>query len=436
MKRVAITTLGCKTNQFESATMILQLEEAGYEIVPFSETADIYVVNSCTVTARTDTETRRLIRRARRLNPLSRIVATGCYAQVARGDLERMPELDIVLGNREKLEIAALLESSDSLVSDISGEHMSEPLKLTSFAEHTRAFLQVQNGCNSFCTYCIVPFARGPSQSVLPDAVLEGVRTLALNGHKEVVLTGIHLGAYGLDLAEKGSLTELVKKIDNERLVPRLRIGSIEPNEVDDELLEMMAKSKIICPHLHLPLQSGSDTVLKRMGRRYSSQFFRGLVDKITATLPNTFIGADLIAGFPGESAAEFDETVKLLEELPFSDLHVFPYSSRPGTRAAGMTGHLPPDLIKKRAAQLRSIAELKKQAFLARQLGLKLNVLVQGYDSKSSICRGLSQNYCLVSFIGEEAYLNREMNVTVIGGDSSTLIGSADSIVTSLPFP
>jgi len=416
MKRVAITTLGCKTNQFESAAMILQLEAAGYSIVPFSEAADIYIVNSCTVTSRTDAETRRLIRRARRLNPLSRIVATGCYAQVAQGDLEMMPELDIVLGNREKLEISTLLESNSSRVSDISAGRKSEPLTLTSFAEHTRAFLQVQNGCNSFCTYCIVPFARGPSQSVPLEEVLEGIRRLADNGYKEVVLTGIHLGAYGLDLIHKTSLTDLIRKIDQEHLIPRLRIGSIEPNEVDDELLNLMAESKIICPHLHLPLQSGSDTVLKRMGRRYSSQFFRDLVEKIITALPDAFIGADLIAGFPGESDADFEESVKLVEELPFSDLHIFPYSSRKGTKAADMTGHLPPDRIKERAAILRSVAERKKRAFLERMIGKKLDVLVQGYNSKTSICNGLSRNYCMVSFTGEESDKNQELKVNIVG--------------------
>lgn len=424
MKHVAITTLGCKTNQFESAAMILQLEGAGYHIVPFSDSADIYIINSCTVTARTDAETRRLIRRARRLNPLAKIVATGCYAQVAQGNLELMPELDIVLGNREKLSIAALLESPESHVSDIFSASNEKQLKLTSFAEHTRAFIQVQNGCNSYCTYCIVPFARGPSQSVPLDDVLEGIRGLAANGYKEVVLTGIHLGAYGLDLTNQTSLTELIRKIDSERLVQRLRIGSIEPNEVDDNLLGLMAGSDIICPHLHLPLQSGSDTVLQRMGRRYNSQFFIDLIEMITKTLPDAFIGADLIAGFPGESDAEFAETVKLLEELPVADLHVFPYSSRPGTKAAGMTGHLSPQVIKERAACIRSLAENKKRGFLADQVGRQHKVLVQGFDSTTSICRGLSRNYCMVSFVGKESFVNRELGVTIQNSDGDTCSG------------
>lgn len=426
MKRVAITTLGCKTNQYESAAMIEQLESVGYRVVPFDEPADICIINSCTVTARTDAETRRLIRRARRLNPLARIVATGCYAQVAPGDLERMPELDGVLGNLEKQDISLLLESTDHLVSDISDVRESQPLKLTSFAEHTRAFLQAQNGCNSFCSYCIVPYARGRSRSVKVEEVLEGVRDLAGNGYQEVVLTGIHLGAYGLDLSPVTSLTELVKRIDHERIVPRLRIGSVEPNEVNDDLLDLMSSSKCICPHLHLPLQSGCDTVLERMGRRYSAGFFRDLIAKVTSALPDAFIGADLIAGFPGESEAEFKETLKLLEQLPLSDLHVFPYSSRPGTKAAGMPGQLPGQIIKERAAILRKVAGLKKREFMERFIGRELDVLVQGYNRKTSECNGLTSNYLSVRFAGGPKMINRLLTVRILGCNGEYCSGEA----------
>jgi threonylcarbamoyladenosine tRNA methylthiotransferase MtaB len=414
MKRVAIATLGCKTNQFESAAMIEQFEKAGYAVVPFTQAADIYVVNSCTVTARTDAETRRLIRRARRLNPHARIVATGCYAQVAPGELERMPELDSVLGNREKQDIIGLVETGESRVSDIAGERTAGPLKLESFAEHTRAFLQAQNGCNSFCAYCIVPYARGRSRSVPLDAVLQGVRNLAANGYREVVLTGIHLGAYGLDLIPAESLTELVRRIDAGKLVPRLRIGSVEPNELTDELLAMMAKSEIICPHLHLPLQSGSDSVLQRMSRRYTAAFFRDLIARISAVLPQAFIGADVIAGFPGESDAEFNETLQLIQDLPFSDLHVFPYSSRKGTKAADMPGQVPGNVINKRAAFLRDSAAGKKAGFLSRQVGRELQVLVQGCDESSGVCNGISRNYVMVRFSEQKGMINTEQVVKV----------------------
>lgn len=424
MKRVAISTLGCKTNQFESAAMIEQLKAAGYRIVPFNEESDIYIINSCSVTARTDAETRRLIRRARRLNPGARIVATGCYAQVAPGELEKMPELDCILGNQEKNNISELLESGENSVSDIGAISRAEPLKLTSFAEHTRAFLQIQNGCNSYCSYCIVPYARGRSRSVPPDEVLSGARDLAASGFKEIVLTGIHLGAYGLELPSPTTLTSLVREMDKEQIVPRLRIGSVEPNEIDEELLTLMATSKSICPHLHLPLQSGSDSVLKRMGRRYNAAFIRDLVTRISATLPDVFIGADVIAGFPGETEAEYDETVKLIERLPFSDLHVFPYSSRPGTVAADLPGHVTPQTIKERAAQLRGIAEKKKQTFLERFIGNELKVLIQNRNNNTGQCRGLARNYINTSFPGGNRLVNEEANVRITGCSNEVCTG------------
>jgi threonylcarbamoyladenosine tRNA methylthiotransferase MtaB len=414
MKRVAISTLGCKTNQFESAAMTEQLKTAGYSVVPFSELPDIYIINSCTVTARTDAETRRLIRRARRLNPEARIIATGCYAQVAPGELEKMPELDCILGNQEKQSITALLESGTNRVSDIMAVNHADALELTTFAEHTRAFLQIQNGCNSFCAYCIVPYARGRSRSVTPADVFRGVHDFADNGFKEVVLTGIHLGAYGLDLNPVTTLTSLIREIDAANHVPRLRIGSIEPNEVTDELLELMSVTKNICPHLHLPLQSGSNTVLRRMGRPYTAAEFRNLAGKISTTLPDAFIGADVIAGFPGETEAEFAESVALLEELPCSDLHVFPYSSRPGTRAAGMPGHIPPQVVTQRAAVLRGIAARKKRRFLERFVGKELEVLVQGIDETSGKGKGLSRNYISVSFSDKKLLVNTEVSVLI----------------------
>jgi threonylcarbamoyladenosine tRNA methylthiotransferase MtaB len=365
-----------------------------------------------------------LIRRARRLNPDARVVATGCYAQVAPGELEQMPELDSVLGNLEKQEIIGLVESGESRISNIASELKAGPLKLESFAEHTRAFLQAQNGCNSFCAYCIVPFARGRSRSVPIEDVLQGIRDLSANGYQEVVLTGIHLGAYGFDLLPVTSLTELVRRIDAERLIPRLRIGSVEPNEVTDELLALMAESDIICPHLHLPLQSGSDSVLKQMGRGYTADFFRNLVARITAAIPHVFIGADVIAGFPGENDKEFTETLQLVDELPFSDLHVFPFSKRTGTKAADMTGQVPAQVIKLRAELLRTAAAAKKLNFQQLQLGIGLKVLVQGCDSNTSICNGLSRNYVNVTFSGHPELINTECTVLVTGICSQRVTG------------
>lgn len=423
MKRVAIATLGCKTNQFESASMKEQFETNGYTIVPFNEIADIYVVNSCTVTARTDAETRRLIRRARRLNPEARIVATGCYAQVAPRELEKMPEVDMVLGNREKAAITILSEEGENLVSDIAQEETATVLKLESFAEHTRAFLQIQNGCNAFCSYCIVPYARGRSRSVHADDIIAGIKKLANNGYKEIVLTGIHIGAFGLDQLPASSLTALVKKIDQLQIVHRLRIGSLEPNEVTDELLELIKQSNCICHHLHLPLQSGSDSVLKRMGRHYTTEQFRDLVMRIKQLLPNAFIGADVIAGFPGESEEDFAETMELTTSLPFSDLHIFPYSRRTGTVAADMDGHLAANIITNRAKQLRELATAKKAIFLKEQVGKIAPVLVQKCEP-SGKCQGITKNYVMVEFAGNIEMLNTEQIVTMEHVIAEQLIG------------
>lgn len=414
MKKVAIATLGCKTNQFESAAISEQFTTAGYCIVPFTESADIYVVNSCTVTARTDSETRRLIRRARRLNPEARIVATGCYAQVSPDELSNMPEVDVVLGNSEKLDATLLSRADTNQVADSAAEETFSPLKLTSFAEHTRAFLQVQNGCNTFCAYCIVPFARGRSRSVAENEVLEGIGRLTAAGFKEVVLTGIHLGAYGLDLEGRPSLESLIRRIVSETNVLRLRIGSVDPNELSAELLSLCQSSPQICDHFHIPLQSGNDSILKRMGRPYSTAFFRDLIEKVTVSMPHAFIGTDVIAGFPGETEEEFETTCRFIESLPFADLHVFPYSKRPKTRAAEMPNHVPPAVISYRAARLRAIAEKKKMDFLEKSIATELTVLVQKHDKNTGTVKGISNNYIQAEFAGSATDLNTLCRVLV----------------------
>lgn len=415
MKKVAITTLGCKTNQFESAAMSESLAEAGYESVPFNEQADVYIVNTCTVTAKSDAESRKLVRRAARLNPASRIVVTGCYAQLAASELADLPNVSLVLGNSEKKGIASLLENLDGNskihVTDISKESGTEGLHLESFSEHTRAFLQVQNGCDSFCSYCIVPYARGRSRSVSFEEVLAGARKSASAGFREVVLTGIHLGVYGLDLRPNRSLLGLVQGIVADGFVSRLRIGSVEPNEVTDEFINFMAGSQILCPHLHLPLQSGSKAVLVAMGRDYTPDFITGLVGRLVAAVPDIAIGFDVIAGFPGESEEEHAATVELIESLPITYLHVFPYSSRPGTRAADMPGHLRPSVVKLRAEELRSIGERKKLEFAERFAGRDLQTLVQG-DGRS----GIARNYLTVKLEGDASIAGDEIVVRITG--------------------
>ena len=413
-KRFAIATLGCKVNQFETADMIEQLQSDGWQQVPFTAEADLYLINSCTVTARSDAESRRLIRRARRANPNARVVATGCYAQVAPKDLQALSELDLVLGNEEKHDLVLHLERGEHQVTDLTSLKVSGPLRLTSFSEHTRAFLQIQNGCETGCSYCIVPIARGPSRSVPPNEVLEAVNRLVGSGYQEVVLTGIHLGAYGLDLFPPSTLTALVRLLEDQNVVPRLRLGSIEPNELTDELLALFRRSSRLCDHLHIPLQSGSDSVLQRMGRGYDTGFYANRIATAAQLLPDAFIAADLIAGFPGETKQEFAETCSFVASLPLADLHVFPYSIRPGTKAATMAGHLKPDIIKERAEQLRMLAVEKRAAFQQRFIGKSLPVLGQRHNPVSSLITGITRNYLEVCYPGSAQLLNQEVVVQI----------------------
>jgi threonylcarbamoyladenosine tRNA methylthiotransferase MtaB len=426
-KKIAITTLGCKINQFESAAMTQALEQDGYSLVPFSEQADIYVINSCTVTAKTDAESRRLIRRATRLNPDARVVVTGCYAQMAGAELLELPGVNLILGNSEKRDIVSLLrEMGDqprAVVTDISLQKSGESAPLESFAEHTRAFLQVQNGCDARCAYCIVPFARGASRSVAPEEALDGMVSFAAKGFQEIVLTGIHLGGYGLDLTPATSLLELLQRAEQRVPVKRLRIGSVEPTEVSAELIAFLAGSKMVCPHLHLPLQSGSDGVLTRMNRGYTTDLFRGVVLALAQAVPGICLGTDLIAGFPGETDQEFEETCRFIEEIPLAYLHVFPFSPRPGTPAATMTPQLHSRVIKERAETLRLLSERKKNAYAESFVGRELQVLVQR-DAGGR--KGLSRNYLpvLIEDVESDRLFNSEVRVLITGAKDGELVG------------
>ena len=427
-KTIAITTLGCKINQFESAAMSEALQEDGFAMVSFSQQADIYLINSCTVTAKSDAETRRLIRRASRLNPRARIVVTGCYAQLSGEELLKIPQVSMVLGNAQKRGIASFIrgmgDQATLIVADISKEQPGAGTPLESFAEHTRAFLQVQNGCDARCAYCIVPYARGASRSVAPQEALQGMATFTAKGFKEIVLTGIHLGGYGLDLSPATDLLGLLVQAQAGGLVKRLRIGSLEPTELSQELIRFIAASPMVCPHLHLPLQSGSDSVLSRMNRGYSTKLYRGVLDSLVQALPDVSIGTDLIAGFPGESEAEFAQTLKFVESLPLSYLHVFPFSPRPGTPAATMTPQLHSRVVKERAQALRAVSAEKSQAYAQRFIGRQLQVLVQR-DAGGR--KGLSRNYLPVLIEQSEGLFNSEVTVLITGANGAELVGSID---------
>lgn len=414
----SVVTLGCKTNQFESVSMEEKLAAAGYRQVPFEEGADLVVVNTCTVTAATDSQSRNLIRRARRHNLDCRVIVTGCYAQVDPEAIRRIPGVSVVLGNDDKKDLLAYLEKNHAdqvvEVSDIRSVDQAVPHEINSFAERSRAFVQIQNGCDAYCSYCIIPFARGSSRSAPVDQVLAQVRRLASNGYPEVVLTGIHIGNYGADLDPQLSLVELVRRLERETGVARLRLGSIEPTEIPDELIEAIDRSSIICPHLHIPLQSGDDRVLERMNRHYTADDFYRLVERINRQLPDLALGLDVISGFPGETEKEFDNTCRLIDSLPVSYLHVFPYSRRPGTPAAGMNGQVPGDVARERAARLRVLSETKQQEYGRRFIGRELEVVVEKGEGRSR--KGLTRTYLPVSFMCPSDWAGDTARIEVTG--------------------
>jgi threonylcarbamoyladenosine tRNA methylthiotransferase MtaB len=338
-----------------------------------------------------------------------------------------MPGVSLILGNTEKKGIAGLVKEIGAeprvLVSDIALERQTEGVALASFAEHTRAFLQVQNGCDAFCSYCIVPYARGRSRSVPQADVLDGIRAFAGKGFKEVVLTGIHLGGYGLDLNPRRSLLELLAAVERERLVPRLRVGSVEPTEITPPLVRFLATSKTVCPHLHIPLQSGHDLVLERMNRRYSTTRFREVIGELVAAIPDICIGCDVIAGFPGETDGEAAATRNFIDSLPISYLHVFPFSPRQGTPAATMPDQVPGGVVKERAAELRRLSEQKKRAYYRRFVGSELRVLVQGKEGGGMV-KGLSRNYIPVILPGDDDLINTEIAVRITASERECLRG------------
>jgi threonylcarbamoyladenosine tRNA methylthiotransferase MtaB len=429
--KVAIATLGCKVNQYESAALGEALAGLGHTLVPFSSTADCYIINTCTVTARTNYQSRQIIRKAIRKNPDAVIVVTGCYAQTAPAEIAEIPGVTLIAGHAEKELIpdlfGRLLKSRlEVRVGNIAETRRFPSLALTRFQDHTRAFLKIQDGCNAWCSYCIVPSARGRSRSLAEDQVRESLARLGRAGYREVVLTGIHLGAYGQDLSPAVSLLDLLQKVEGESPVERLRLSSIEPTEISDDLISLLRQSALLCPHLHIPLQSGDDAILSAMRRHYSASFFKDLLEKLVGTIPDLAIGIDVIVGFPGEDAAAFECTVQLIEALPVAYLHVFPYSPRPGTPAAVMPGQVPPDEKKKRGEILRNLGTRKRETFARRFQDRTLRVLVEERRERNSgLRRGFSDNYLPILLTNSHAaQVNSLVTVRVESIDGTRISG------------
>ncbi|MCU0531199.1 MAG: tRNA (N(6)-L-threonylcarbamoyladenosine(37)-C(2))-methylthiotransferase MtaB [Syntrophales bacterium] len=427
-RRVALVTLGCKVNQCDSAGMAQRLEQLGHTLVGFDAEADVFIVNTCTVTARTDFQSRQLIRRAARRNPSAPVIVTGCYAQVAPELLKALPNVRLVAGNVEKELIPGLVGSlnggpAEVRVRNIGQTGVFSGLTADRFPGRTRAFLKIQDGCNARCSYCIVPTARGPSRSMPPGDVLERVAALAGSGCREIVLTGVHLGAWGADLSPASGLPQLLRRIEEAGTVGRLRLSSIEPLEVSGELIACLRESAVLCPHVHIPLQSGDDTVLTAMGRHYDRRFFRDLVHRLADEIPGVAVGVDVMAGFPGEGDREFENTLELLRGLPAAYFHVFPYSERPGTKAAALPGKVEETLRARRAAELRALGLAKREAFAKRAVGSRQTVLVEGSrDRKTGRLKGFTGNYIPVLLAGGgRDSMNRLIDVVIESAEAGT---------------
>lgn len=413
-KSVAFLTLGCKVNQIETQSMSELFRRAGYEIKEFGEDADIYVINTCSVTAVGEKKSRQQIRRAHRINPGAVIAVTGCYAQLAPEDIAAIEGVGLVVGTKDRQNIVTMAEEAaasyarerkaTSKVGNIRETHEFEELIVDDdvkgdIAPHqrTRAFIKIQEGCENFCTYCIIPYTRGPLRSRHLDSIRSEAKRLAEEGYQEIVLTGIHLGAYGRDFKDGTTLADAVETILQEKSFARVRLSSLESVEVDERLLTMMKNEPQFAPHLHLPLQAGSDEILRRMNRHYNTAEFIDLTERLRKEVPSLALTTDIIVGFPGETEELFAETLKNAELIGFSKIHVFPYSVRPGTPAATMPNQVPEPVKKERVHRLEAVGERTAAKFRQSSVGCVKEVLIETIDAEKNIAGGLTDTYIRV---------------------------------------
>ena len=413
-KLYSIRTLGCKVNQYESEAMARMLNQAGW--LRAEEGCDLVLINTCTVTARTDKECRQVIRRAARENPAAQVIVTGCLAQVEPDDLAAMAEVDLILPQADQDLLMAVLDANLDLSKvRSSGRTGFTDLALPIRQPRSRAFFKIQDGCNKACTYCRIRLARGRSRSMAFDRAVDSAARLAQAGYRELVLTGVHLGAYGRDLSPARSLTDLIAALLADGLDYRLRLSSLEPREVDDALLRL-AEHPRFCDHFHLPLQSGSPAVLKAMARGYTPAEYRAAVEAVANKLPQAAIGADVIVGFPGETEADFQETVNLVDQTPIAYLHVFPFSRRPGVKADELPDQVDQAIVKARAARLRAVAQTKRNRFYNQALGQRFKMLIESRrDRKTKLLTGRSGNYLPLVLDGDDALFGRLVEVEAI---------------------
>lgn len=428
--KVAFHTLGCKVNQHDSAIMAALFQDAGYDIVDFNETADVYVINTCTVTHLSDRKSRQMIRRAAGENPEATVVVCGCYAQTAKNELEALNEVDLIIGTNERHRVVEAVE--DFRANHVKTAYMPDDEELFVYEDlphervsgMTRAYVKVQEGCDQFCAYCIIPYARGPLRSRSEEDTIAEINMLVEKGYKEVILTGIHLGAYGRGVKDQTcDLTGLCRRILDETKIERLRLGSLEGIEVTDELIEMIADNPRMAQHLHLPLQSGCDRTLEAMRRPYDSEEFRNMMRSIRQRVPDIAITTDLMVGFPDETEEDFKESLVFCNDIAFANMHIFKYSMRGGTPAAAMTGQIDPQIKERRAKQMADVAQKNKHEYEQRFVGKTLRILVEE-QNKDGLWNGHSSNYLFVAFPGEGLRSGDFVDVKLTEAGKNYLLG------------
>lgn len=386
MRKAAFHNLGCKVNSYETEAMQQLLEDAGYEIVPFREGADVYIINTCSVTNVADRKSRQMLHRAKKMNPSAAVVAVGCYVQAAGAELKKDEAVDLIVGNNQKKDLVQILDDyfadheNSGEILDIGHSQEYEELHIRRIADHTRAFIKVQDGCNQFCSYCIIPYTRGRVRSRRPEDIEHEVRGIAEAGYKEIVLTGIHLSSYGVDFKDeqKENLLTLIKRLDQIPGIERLRLGSLEPRIVTREFAKELARLRTICPHFHLSLQSGCDATLKRMNRRYNAAEYQACCEILREEFDNPAITTDVIVGFPGETEEEFAETERFLKAIHFYEMHIFKYSRRAGTRAADMPDQVPEGTKSVRSDILLALEKQQSLEYRGRFLGTEEEILLE----------------------------------------------------------
>ena len=386
MRKAAFHNLGCKVNSYETEAMQQLLEDAGYEIVPFREGADVYIINTCSVTNVADRKSRQMLHRAKKMNPSAAVVAVGCYVQAAGAELKKDEAVDLIVGNNQKKDLVQILDDyftdheNSGEILDIGHSQEYEELHIRRIADHTRAFIKVQDGCNQFCSYCIIPYTRGRVRSRRPEDIEHEVRGIAEAGYKEIVLTGIHLSSYGVDFKDEQqeNLLTLIKRLDQIPGIERLRLGSLEPRIVTREFAKELARLRTICPHFHLSLQSGCDATLKRMNRRYNAAEYQACCEILREEFDNPAITTDVIVGFPGETEEEFAETERFLKAIHFYEMHIFKYSRRAGTRAADMPDQVPEGTKSVRSDILLALEKQQSLEYRGRFLGPEEEILLE----------------------------------------------------------